>query len=208
VPYESSLLFHPSLGIFLQVSWLSFSLSIGINAYQDEYFLTAGFPPFERNEHPSKPRQRFVQLLTDAELTPDEPLNLGLCEKTVSECDYACIRGLPSEGDSTPSKGPGGNEEGGLERGQDRQARLLLLSGQGSSTYGEKRLHIPLRDVYCGMPGWIRDPQARDGCQGDQTGQDDPLGHDGSPASNTFSAHDGLQCWFRNMTFKHLVALF
>jgi len=41
------------------------------------------------------PRQRFVQLLTDAKLTPDEPLNLGLCEGTVSECDYACIRACP-----------------------------------------------------------------------------------------------------------------
>jgi len=88
---------------------------------------------------------------------------------------YPC---LPSEGDSTSAKGPGGNEEDSLGGDQDRQTRLLLLSGQGSPAYGEKRLHIPLRDVYCGMPSWIRDPQARDGCQGDQTGEDDPLGYD------------------------------
>ena len=79
------------------------------------------------------------------------------------------------QGDSTRAKGHRGNEKGGLGGDQDRQARLLLLSGQGSSAYGEKRLHIPLRDVYCGMPGWIGDPQARDGCQRDQTGEDDPV---------------------------------
>lgn len=40
-------------------------------------------------------RQRFVQLLTDAELTPDKPLNLQLCEKTIPVCDFACIRICP-----------------------------------------------------------------------------------------------------------------
>ncbi len=51
------------------------------------------------------PRQRFVQLLTDAKLTPDEPLNLGLCEKTISECDYACIRACPPKVIPPPPKG-------------------------------------------------------------------------------------------------------
>jgi len=51
------------------------------------------------------PRQRFVQLLTDAKLTPDEPLNLSLCEQTVSECDYACIRACPPKVIPPPPKG-------------------------------------------------------------------------------------------------------
>jgi len=41
------------------------------------------------------PRQRFVQMLTDAQLVPDALLNLGLCEKTIPRCDYACIRACP-----------------------------------------------------------------------------------------------------------------
>ena len=51
------------------------------------------------------PRQRFVQLLTDADLKPDEPVNLGLCEKTVPECDYACIRACPPKVLPAPPKG-------------------------------------------------------------------------------------------------------
>ena len=51
------------------------------------------------------PRQRFVQILTDAELTPGKPLNLGLCKKTISECDYACIRACPPKVIPPPPKG-------------------------------------------------------------------------------------------------------
>lgn len=41
------------------------------------------------------PRQRFAQLLTDAELNPDKPLNLNLCEKTIPKCNFACINSCP-----------------------------------------------------------------------------------------------------------------
>jgi epoxyqueuosine reductase len=41
------------------------------------------------------PRQRFGQILTDAELIPDKPLNANLCENTVSRCHFACINICP-----------------------------------------------------------------------------------------------------------------
>jgi len=41
------------------------------------------------------PRQRFAQLLTDAELVPDKPLSLNLCEKMTPECNFACIAICP-----------------------------------------------------------------------------------------------------------------
>ncbi len=41
------------------------------------------------------PRQRFGQILTDAELIPDKPLNVNLCEKTIPECHFACINICP-----------------------------------------------------------------------------------------------------------------
>lgn len=41
------------------------------------------------------PRQRFGQILTDAELIPDKTLNANLCENTVSECHFACINICP-----------------------------------------------------------------------------------------------------------------
>ena len=41
------------------------------------------------------PRQRFGQILTDAELIPDKPLNTNLCENTVPECHFACINICP-----------------------------------------------------------------------------------------------------------------
>ncbi|KPK24901.1 MAG: hypothetical protein AMK69_15525 [Nitrospira bacterium SG8_3] len=41
------------------------------------------------------PRQRFGQILTDAELIPDKPLNAYLCQKTISECHFACINICP-----------------------------------------------------------------------------------------------------------------
>ena len=41
------------------------------------------------------PRQRFGQILTDAELIPDKPLNANLCENTVSQCHFACIHVCP-----------------------------------------------------------------------------------------------------------------
>ncbi|MBW1690270.1 MAG: epoxyqueuosine reductase [Deltaproteobacteria bacterium] len=41
------------------------------------------------------PRQRLAQVLTDAKLIPGKPLNLFLCEKTIPECNRACIRICP-----------------------------------------------------------------------------------------------------------------
>jgi len=41
------------------------------------------------------PRQRFGQVLTDAKLIPDNPLNANLCESTVSQCHFACIHICP-----------------------------------------------------------------------------------------------------------------
>ncbi len=41
------------------------------------------------------PRQRFAQVLTDAKLIPDKSLSLFLCEKTIPECNFACIRVCP-----------------------------------------------------------------------------------------------------------------
>lgn len=41
------------------------------------------------------PRQRFAQVLTDAKLTPDKPLNANLCKNTISECGFACINICP-----------------------------------------------------------------------------------------------------------------
>jgi len=41
------------------------------------------------------PRQRFAQVLTDAKLIPDKSLGLFLCEKTIPECNFACIRVCP-----------------------------------------------------------------------------------------------------------------
>ena len=41
------------------------------------------------------PRQRFAQVLTDAKLIPGKPLELFLCEKTIPECNFACIRVCP-----------------------------------------------------------------------------------------------------------------
>jgi len=38
------------------------------------------------------PRQRFAQVLTDAKLIPGKPLELFLCQKTIPECNFACIR--------------------------------------------------------------------------------------------------------------------
>jgi epoxyqueuosine reductase len=37
------------------------------------------------------PRQRFGQVLTDAELIPDGPMSSNLCESTIPECGFACI---------------------------------------------------------------------------------------------------------------------
>ena len=121
------------------------------------------------------PRQRFVQLLTDADLRPDEPLNLGLCEKTASECDYACIRACPPKVIPAPPKGP--DAMNGVVRNGIKidKPGCSYYQDRGSPAHGAKRLHIPLRDVYRRMPGGIRDPQARDARQGDQTGEDDPL---------------------------------
>jgi len=41
------------------------------------------------------PRQRFAQVLTSAELVPDKPLNLNLCEQAIPQCKFACIRVCP-----------------------------------------------------------------------------------------------------------------
>ncbi|MGD9031571.1 MAG: hypothetical protein PVJ69_13405 [Desulfobacteraceae bacterium] len=41
------------------------------------------------------PRQRFGQILTDAELIPDKPLESSLCEKTIQKCGFACINICP-----------------------------------------------------------------------------------------------------------------
>jgi epoxyqueuosine reductase len=41
------------------------------------------------------PRQRFAQVLTDAKLIPGKPLELFLCQKTIPECNFACIRICP-----------------------------------------------------------------------------------------------------------------
>jgi epoxyqueuosine reductase len=41
------------------------------------------------------PRQRFAQILTDAELVPDRPIHQNLCEETVPECQFACINACP-----------------------------------------------------------------------------------------------------------------
>ena len=41
------------------------------------------------------PRQRFAQLLTDVKLITDKPLSLKLCEKTIPECNFACIAICP-----------------------------------------------------------------------------------------------------------------
>ena len=41
------------------------------------------------------PRQRLAQILTDAELIPDKPINQRLCEKMISECKFACINVCP-----------------------------------------------------------------------------------------------------------------
>jgi epoxyqueuosine reductase QueG len=41
------------------------------------------------------PRQRFGQILTDAELIPDKPLHANLCENTISQCHFACINICP-----------------------------------------------------------------------------------------------------------------
>jgi epoxyqueuosine reductase QueG len=41
------------------------------------------------------PRQRFAQVLTDVKLKPDKPLDLFLCQKTISECNFACIHICP-----------------------------------------------------------------------------------------------------------------
>ncbi len=54
------------------------------------------------------PRQRFAQLLTDAKLVVDKPLALNLCEKTIPECNFACIaicpkNLIPNDYESEPS---------------------------------------------------------------------------------------------------------
>ena len=41
------------------------------------------------------PRQRLGQILTDARLIPDEPLSANLCENTITECGFACIKICP-----------------------------------------------------------------------------------------------------------------
>lgn len=41
------------------------------------------------------PRQRLGQILTDAELIPDRPVNSNLCESTIPECHFACINICP-----------------------------------------------------------------------------------------------------------------
>lgn len=41
------------------------------------------------------PRQRFAQILTDAELAPDKPIHQNLCEETIPECQFACIKTYP-----------------------------------------------------------------------------------------------------------------
>lgn len=41
------------------------------------------------------PRQRFAQILTDAELISDQPLAVNLCENTIAECNFACINICP-----------------------------------------------------------------------------------------------------------------
>lgn len=41
------------------------------------------------------PRQRFAQILTDAPLIADKPINQRLCEKMIPRCQYACIKVCP-----------------------------------------------------------------------------------------------------------------
>ena len=41
------------------------------------------------------PRQRFAQILTDAELVPDKPIHQNLCEETIPKCQFACIKACP-----------------------------------------------------------------------------------------------------------------
>jgi len=92
------------------------------------------------------PRQRFVQLLTDAELRPDEPLNLGLCEKTVSKCDYACIRACPPKVIPAPPKGPDAMK-GVVRNG-------IKIDKPGCSYYQDRGLPHMGRNGYtyrCGM---------------------------------------------------------
>jgi epoxyqueuosine reductase QueG len=92
------------------------------------------------------PRQRLVQLLTDAELRPGEPLDLGLCEKTVSECDYACIRACPPKVIPAPPKSSDAMKEA-VRNG-------IKIDKPGCSYYQDRGLPHMGRNGYtyrCGM---------------------------------------------------------
>lgn len=41
------------------------------------------------------PRQRFAQILTDAELIPDKPIDQNLCRAMTPKCRFACINVCP-----------------------------------------------------------------------------------------------------------------
>jgi epoxyqueuosine reductase len=43
------------------------------------------------------PRQRFAQILTDAKLIPDKPLDANLCENTIPKCGFACVNICPKK---------------------------------------------------------------------------------------------------------------
>jgi epoxyqueuosine reductase len=92
------------------------------------------------------PRQRFVQILTDAELRPDKPLKLGLCEKTIPRCDYACIRACPPKVIPAPLKGP--------EAMKEIVQNGIKIDKPGCSYYQDRGLPHMGRNGYtyrCGM---------------------------------------------------------
>lgn len=93
------------------------------------------------------PRQRLAQVLTDAELKPDSPINQHLCEKMIPKCKFACIKVCPYH--YIPNKYS--NDESVREK---VTAEGVSIDKQGCSYFQDRGLPRMGRNGYtyrCGM---------------------------------------------------------
>jgi epoxyqueuosine reductase len=93
------------------------------------------------------PRQRLAQILTDAELEPDNPMNRRLCENMIPNCKYACIRVCPFQYIPNPFEEDQGVMDKVIVQG-------VSIDKQGCSYFQDRGLPKMGRNGYtyrCGM---------------------------------------------------------
>lgn len=93
------------------------------------------------------PRQRLAQILTDAELVPDQPINQRLCEKMIPRCKFACITVCPYHYIPHPDLKEAGSMDRTILQG-------VSIDKQGCSYYQDRGLPRMGRNGYtyrCGL---------------------------------------------------------